>query len=134
MSKSINVVILSGNLGKEPEIKYTSGGKAVGKLSLAVSSSAKDASGDWVEKTDWHQIVCFEKTAELAQQYLTKGSKISVQGRLSNSSWEDKQTGEKKYRTEIVASDIIFLDSKGESKSTGNTIPAAEDDSSDLPF
>jgi len=133
MSKSINVVILSGNLGKDVEVRYTQSGKAVGTFSLAVNSSAKDSSGNWADKTDWFNILAWDKLAELAQQYLTKGSKVSVQGRLSNSSWEDKQTGEKKYRTEIVASDIIFLDSKGDSKSTASNSSTAEEDQ-ELPF
>lgn len=126
MSKSINLVVLSGNLGKDVEVKYTSGGKAVAKFSIAVNSSTKDSSGDWIEKTDWFSVTAWDKLAELAQEYLKKGSKVSVQGRLSVSSWDDKQTGEKKYRTEIVASDIIFLDSKGDSKS-GSSSSTEED-------
>lgn len=137
MSKSVNKVILVGNLGSSPEQKFTASGKAVVKFNMATSSSIKDASGEWVEKTEWHSITLWERLAELAAQYLTKGSKVYIEGRLQTNSWDDKQTGEKKYRTEIVASDLIFLDNKGDSKSTGNTVAASQeitDEGEDIPF
>lgn len=110
MAKSVNKVMLIGNLGKDPEVKYTPSGMAVAKFSLATNERFKDKSGEWQDRTEWHNIVAWQRLAEIVGEYLKKGSKVYIEGRLQTSSWEDKQSGEKKYRTEIVASDIVMLD------------------------
>ena len=114
MAKSVNKVILLGNLGKDPEIKYTPSGTAVANFSIATGERYKDKEGQWQERTEWHNIVAWDKLAEIIGQYVKKGSKLYLEGRLQTRSWDDKQTGEKKYRTEIVAQDISLLGGRGE--------------------
>jgi len=110
MGKSVNKVILVGNLGKDPEVKYTPGGMAVAKFSLATSFRSKDkTSGEWVDHTDWHNIVVWDKLAGVAGEYLKKGSKVYIEGRLKTDSWEDPQTKQKKYMTNVVANDLVLL-------------------------
>src|SRR5438270_4588751 len=114
MSKSVNKVILIGTLGKDPELKYTPQGTAVAKFSMATNENFKDKqSGEWKERTDWHNIVCWARTAEIAAEYLKKGRKVYIEGRLSTRSWDDKETGQKKYMTEVVANDLVLLGGKG---------------------
>ncbi|HLJ86851.1 MAG TPA: single-stranded DNA-binding protein [Candidatus Angelobacter sp.] len=114
MAKSVNKVILVGNLGKDPEVKYTPSGMAVAKFSLATNERFKDKGGEWQDRTEWHNIVAWQRLAEIVGEYVKKGSKIYLEGRLQTSSWEDKQSGEKKYRTEIVAQDLVLLGGRGE--------------------
>jgi single-strand DNA-binding protein len=109
MSKSVNKVILVGNVGKDPEVKYTPSGVPVGKFSLATDERFKDKSGEWQERTEWHNIIAWQRLAEVVGEFVSKGSKVYVEGKLQTSSWEDRQTGEKKYRTEIVARDLVLL-------------------------
>jgi single-strand DNA-binding protein len=114
MPKSVNKVILIGNLGKDPEVKYTPQGTAVAKFSIATSERYKDKQGEWQDRTEWHNIVAWQKLAEIIGEYVKKGNKIYIEGRLTTNSWEDQKTGEKKYRTEIVANDIVLLGGRGE--------------------
>lgn len=114
MAKSINKVILLGNLGRDPEVKYTPAGVPVAKFSLATNERYKDKGGEWQDKTEWHNIIAWQRLAEIVSEYVKKGSKIYIEGRLQTSSWDDKKSGEKKYRTEIVASDIVLLSGGGE--------------------
>ncbi|HLY99592.1 MAG TPA: single-stranded DNA-binding protein [Candidatus Angelobacter sp.] len=114
MAKSVNKVILVGNLGKDPEVKFTPNGTAVAKFSLATNERYKDKGGEWQDRTEWHNIVAWQRLAEIVGEYVKKGSKLYIEGRLQTSSWEDKQSGEKKYRTEIVASDLVLLSGRGE--------------------
>jgi single-strand DNA-binding protein len=114
MAKSVNKVILIGNLGKDPEVKFTPGGTAVAKFTLATNERYKDKSGEWQDRTEWHNIVAWQRQAEIVGEYVKKGNKIYIEGRLQTSSWEDKQTGEKKYRTEIIAQDLVLLGGRGE--------------------
>ena len=107
--KSVNKVILIGNLGKDPEVKYTPSGVPVAKFSIATNERFKDKAGEWQDRTEWHNIVAWQRLAEIVGEYVKKGSEIYIEGRLQTSSWEDKQSGEKKYRTEIVASDLVLL-------------------------
>ena len=108
----INKVILVGNLGQDPEIKYTAGGAAVTTLSIATSDSWKDKdSGMDKERTEWHRVVLWRRLAEIAGEYLKKGSKVYIEGQLQTRKWE--QEGQTRYTTEIVARDLQFLDSKG---------------------
>jgi len=114
MAKSVNKVILIGNLGKDPEIKYTPSGTAVAKFSLATNERFKDKAGEWQDRTEWHNVVLWQRLAEIAGEYLKKGGKVYIEGRLQTRSWDDKTSGQKKYMTEVVASDIILLGGKGE--------------------
>ena len=121
MAKSVNKVILIGNLGKDPEIKYTSSGMAVAKFSLATNERYKDKEGQWQDRTEWHNIVAWQRLAEIVGEYVKKGSKLYIEGRLQTSSWDDKETGQKKYKTEIVANDLVLLTGRGEGDTEGTS-------------
>ena len=126
MAKSVNKVILIGNLGKDPEVKYTPSGTAVAKFSLATNERYKDKAGEWQDRTEWHNIVAWQRLAEIAGEYLKKGRAVYIEGRLQTRSWEDKQSGQKKYMTEIVANDLVLLGGRGESgEGGGRGRPAA---------
>lgn len=114
----VNKVILIGNLGSDPEVKYTTSGVPVANVTLATNESWTDKNGERQERTEWHRLVIWRKTAEIVGQYLRKGSKIYVEGRLETRSWED-QSGQKKYTTEVVVNDLQMLDSRGESSDRG---------------
>ena len=157
MARGVNKVILIGNLGSDPEVKYTPDGVPVANFSLATSESWNDRStGERQERTEWHRLVLWRKLAEIASQYLKKGSKLYVEGKLQTRSWDD-QSGQKRYTTEIVVNEMEMLDSRGEGggggggggysdQSTGgqNAGPAAQPeappppgaggDDDDLPF
>jgi single-strand DNA-binding protein len=107
--KSLNRVQLIGNLGKDPEIKYTPQGTPVAKLAIATNERFKDKSGEWQDRTEWHNVVLWQRLAEIAGEYLKKGRQVFIEGRLQTRSWDDKQTGQKKYMTEVVANDLILL-------------------------
>jgi single-strand DNA-binding protein len=111
MAKSVNKVILVGNVGKDPEVKYTPSGTALAKFTIATNERFKDNSGEWRDRTEWHNVLAWERLAEIVGEHVRKGSKIYIEGRLQTSSWEDRQSGEKKYRTEIVARDLVLLGS-----------------------
>ena len=113
MARGVNKVILIGNLGNEPEIRYTAGGAAVANVSLATAESWKDKeSGEQQERTEWHRIVFFGRLAEIVGEYLHKGSQIYVEGRLQTRKWQDKE-GHDRYTTEIVANEMQMLGSRG---------------------
>ena len=113
MARGVNKVILVGNLGRDPETRYTQGGSAVTQFSIATSDSWRDkASGEQQDRTEWHNIVCFARLAEIAGEYLRKGSKVYIEGSLRTSNWE--QDGQKKYRTEIMARELQMLDSRSQ--------------------
>ena len=113
MARGINKVILVGNVGGDPEVRYMPNGNAVTTLSIATSETWKDKqTGDKQERTEWHRVVCFNRLGEIAGEYVRKGSKLYVEGSLRTRKWQDPQ-GQDRYTTEIVASDIQMLDSKG---------------------
>ena len=115
MSRGVNKVILVGNLGQKPDMKYTQSNTAVANLSLATSESWKDKdSGDLKTKTEWHRVVYFGKLAEIAEQYLDKGSKVYVEGKLQTRKWQD-QAGSDRYTTEVLGQELTMLDSRGDS-------------------
>jgi len=111
MSKGLNKVTLIGNLGRDPEVRYTQDGKAIANISIATSESWKDKNGQKVEKVEWHRIVFFGKLAEVVGDYLVKGSKIYLEGKIRTRKWADNNTGEEKYTTEIHGEDLVMLDS-----------------------
>jgi single-strand DNA-binding protein len=113
MARGINKVILIGNLGRDPETRYTQGGSAVTNLRIATAESWKDKqTGEQQERTEWHSVVCFARLGEIAGEYLRKGSKVYIEGRLQTRKWQDKE-GHDRYSTEIVANDMQMLDSRG---------------------
>ncbi len=117
MARGVNKVILVGNLGKEPEVRYTTSGSAVATITLATTESWKDKNtGEKVEKTEWHRVVFFSRLAEIVGQYLHKGSQIYVEGRLQTRKWQG-QDGNDRYTTEIVANEMQMLGSKSDNVS-----------------
>jgi single-strand DNA-binding protein len=112
MARGINKVILIGNLGRDPETRYAQGGGPVTSFSVATSENWRDkTSGEMQERTEWHNVVCFGRLAEIAGEYLRKGSKVYIEGSLRTSSWE--QEGQKRYKTDIVVREMQMLDGRG---------------------
>ena len=116
---SVNKVILVGNLGRDPETRYTTGGEAVTNVSIATTDTWKDKSGEKQERTEWHRVAFFGKLAEIAGEYLKKGSQVYVEGRLQTRKWQDKE-GQDKYTTEIIADRMQMLGSR-----SGSGVPDA---------
>ncbi len=114
MAKSVNKVILLGNVGKDPEIRSTGGGTMVANFTLATSDRQKDAQGNWQDHTEWHNLVAFGRTAEIIRDYVKKGSKLYIEGKIQTRSWDDKETGAKRYRTEIIVNDLSLLSGRDE--------------------
>jgi len=121
MAKGVNKVFLLGNVGKDPEIRSTGSGMTVASFSLATAERAKDAKGEWVDKTEWHNIVCFQRTAEVVRDYVKKGSQLLIEGKITNRSWDDKESGQKKYRTEILCNELTLLGGKSDGGSGGGS-------------
>jgi len=113
MAKGVNKVFLLGNVGKDPEIRTTAGGMTVASFTLATADRAKDAQGNWADKTEWHNLVAFQRTAEIIRDYVKKGTQIFVEGKIQTRSWDDKESGQKKYRTEVLINDLSLLGGGG---------------------
>ena len=122
----VNRVILVGNLGRDPEVRFTSGGQAVASLRIATSRSWTDkASGQRKEETEWHEVEVWGKQAEQCGEYLSKGRQVYVEGRLKTDKWQDKQSGQDRYKVKVVAESVRFLGGGGERK--GGPRPANDD-------
>jgi single-strand DNA-binding protein len=119
MAKSVNKVILLGNVGKDPEIRSTPSGVQVASFTLATSDRQKDAQGNWQDRTEWHNLKAFNRTAEIVRDYVKKGSKLYVEGKITTNSWDDKETGQKRYRTEIIVNDLSLLSGRDEGSPGG---------------
>lgn len=138
--RGVNKVILVGNLGRDPEVKYLPTGGAVANITIATSEAWKDKqTGQMQEQTEWHSVVFYGKLAEIAGEYLKKGSRVYVEGSLHTRKWQDKQTGQDKYRTEIKANTMQMLDGKqggGQSAAPAPSAPASggDDFDDDIPF
>lgn len=117
--------MIIGNLGKDPEVRYTQSNKAVATLTVATSEKFKDNNGELQEKTEWHRVIVWNRLAEICQQYLKKGSKVYIEGKIQTNAWEDKD-GQKRYTTEILGLTMTMLDSKGGGGSSANNTPAPE--------
>ena len=115
----LNKVMIIGNLGRDPEVRTTPSGQNVANFTIATNRKWKDRDGNLQEKTEWHQVVCWGRQAEIAGQYLTKGKMIYVEGRLETRSWEDKTHGDKRYRTEIICDNFQMLGKRGDSHDSG---------------
>ncbi|MXR69692.1 single-stranded DNA-binding protein [Shewanella sp. JBTF-M18] len=113
-SRGVNKVILVGNLGRDPEVRYMPNGNAVANFTVATSESWKDQQGQMQERTEWHNIVMYRRLAEIAGEYLKKGSKVYLEGKLQTSKWQDQQTGQDRYKTEINVNEMQMLDSRGQ--------------------
>ncbi len=125
MARGINKVILIGNLGKDPEVRYMPSGAAVANLTIATSESWKDKqTGESQERTEWHRVSMFGRLGEIAGEYLRKGSKVYIEGRLQTRKWQD-QNGQDRYTTEIVANDMQMLDTRGGAQTGGMPAGAA---------
>jgi single-strand DNA-binding protein len=120
MAKSVNKVILLGNVGKDPEFKMLPSGQGVANFSIATTESYKDKGGERQEKTEWHNLVAYARLAEIVRDYVKKGSKLYVEGRLTTRSWDDKETNKKVYRTEIVMSELSLLSGRGEGEGSSS--------------
>lgn len=140
MAKSVNKVFLLGNVGKDPEIRSTGGGTMVASFGLATSERYKDQQGNFQDRTEWHNIVAYARLAEIIRDYVKKGSKLFIEGRITTRNWDDKEhAGRKVYRTEIIVSDLSLLSgrdegSPGSNRSSGSTAgfdqrqPVGQDD------
>jgi single-strand DNA-binding protein len=142
MAKGVNKVFLLGNVGKDPEIRASAGGMTIASFTLATADRAKDASGNWVDKTEWHNLVAFQRTAEIVRDYVKKGTQIFVEGKIQQRSWDDKESGQKRYKTEILVNELSLLGGRpsgeggggGYSKSSagsGASAPASAPDYAD---
>lgn len=129
MSRTVNKVLLLGNVGKNPEVKTTGSGTTVANFSIATTDRRKDAQGNWQDDTQWHDLVTFGRTAEVVRDYVKKGSKLYIEGKLQTRQWE--KDGVKHYRTEILVNELVLLDSGGKREQQQDS---AEVDDSDLPF
>lgn len=140
---SVNKVFLIGNLGRDPEVRYTSSGQAVAHFSLATSRSRRDPNGNWTDETEWHRIIAWDRLAEMASEHLHKGSKVYVDGRISSRKYTDNQ-GIERAAYEIVANDLTLLDRRTEGEGAGDDWaetaraapqhPPVADDVDDVPF
>ena len=136
MAKTVNSATLLGNVGKEPDVKTTGGGTLVANFSVATTHRIKDSSGNWQDETTWHNVTAFGRTAEIVRDYLNKGSKVYLEGRIANESWE--KDGVKHYRTKIIVNEIVLLSGKSESPSApayqSQTSAPTEIDADEIPF
>ncbi len=139
----INKVILVGRLGKDPEIRSTPSGTSVARFSMATDEKFTDRNGEKQERTEWHNITAWGKLAEICGQYLRKGKLVYIEGSIRTDSWDDKESGQKKYRTEIVANTMKMLDRKGDEeggsyagarKTTASAPAATAEDDEEVPF
>ena len=113
MAKGVNKVFLLGNVGKDPEIRATAGGMTIASFTLATADRAKDQQGNWADKTEWHNLVAFQRTAEIVRDYVKKGTQLFIEGKIQTRSWDDKESGQKKYRTEILVNELSLLGGRG---------------------
>jgi single-strand DNA-binding protein len=113
MAKGVNKVFLLGHVGKEPEIRTTNGGMTIASFTLATADRAKDAQGNWVDKTEWHNLVAFQRTAEIVRDYVKKGTQLFIEGKIQTRSWDDKESGAKRYKTEILVNELSLLGKPG---------------------
>ena len=120
MAKGVNKVFLLGHVGKEPEIRTTNGGMTIASFTLATADRAKDAQGNWDDKTEWHNLVAFQRTAEIVRDYVKKGTQLFIEGKIQTRSWDDKESGAKRYKTEILVNELSLLGKPGGGEGGGN--------------
>ncbi len=115
MAKGVNKVLLLGNVGKDPEVRASQGGMTIASFTLATADRQKDQTGQWTDKTEWHNLVAFGRTAEIVRDYVKKGTQVFIEGKIQTRSWDDKESGQKKYRTEILVNEMSLLGGRGDS-------------------
>ena len=113
MAKGVNKVFLLGNVGKDPEMRSTAGGMTIANFTLATADRIKGADGQYTDRTEWHNLVAFQRTAEIVRDYVKKGTQLLIEGKIHTNSWEDKESGAKKYRTEILVNELSLLGKPG---------------------
>jgi len=109
VAKGVNKAFLLGHVGKDPEIRSTTGGTLVAASSLATADRQKDQQGNWQDKTEWHNIIAFGRTAEIVRDYVKKGTQLLIEGKIQTRSWDDRESGQRKYRTEIIVAELTLL-------------------------
>jgi len=119
MARSVNKATLIGNVGKDPEVRTTPSGTMVATFGLATSDRFQDAQGNWQDRTEWHNLVAFKRTAEIVRDYVKKGSKLYIEGKIQTRSWEDKETKQKRNRTEILVNELVLLSAREEGSGGG---------------
>jgi single-strand DNA-binding protein len=132
--KTVNRVTLLGNVGKNPEVRDAPSGSTIANFSIATTDRYKDAAGNWQDKTEWHNLVAFKRTAEIIRDYVKKGSKLYVEGKIQTRSWDDKETGAKRYKTEILVNELALLDSGKPSERAVEAVEQEASDDDSIPF
>ncbi len=133
MARGVNKAILIGNLGNDPDMRYTAGGAAVANISIATAESWRDKeSGEQQERTEWHRVVAFGRLAEIMGEYLRKGSQVYIEGRIQTRKWQDKE-GQDRYTTEIVANELQMLGGKGGGSANYESAPQSQQSESPAP-
>ena len=125
MAKSVNKVILLGNVGKDPEIRSTPNGTMVATFGLATSDRFQDQAGNWQDRTEWHNLVAFKRLEEIVRDYVKKGSKLYIEGKIQTRSWDDKESGAKRYKTEILVNELSLLGKPSGGEGGGNRASSA---------
>ena len=120
MAKGVNKVFLLGNVGKDPEMKSTAGGMTIANFTLATADRIKGADGQYTDRTEWHNLVAFQRTAEIVRDYVKKGTQLFIEGKIQTRSWDDKESGQKKYRTEILVNELSLLGKPGGGEGGGH--------------
>jgi single-strand DNA-binding protein len=121
MSKGTNKAILLGHVGKDPEIRSTAGGRVVANFSLPTADRKKEGGGNWTGRAEWHNLVAFNRTAEVVRDCVRKGTQLFVEGKIQTRSWDDRISGQKRYRTEILVNDLTLLNDRQVGKSMGSS-------------
>jgi single-strand DNA-binding protein len=132
--KTVNRVTLLGNVGRDPEVRAAPSGSIIANFSIATTDRYKDAAGNWQDKTEWHNLVAFKRTAEIIRDYVKKGSKLYVEGKIQTRSWDDKETGAKRYKTEILVNELALLDSGKPSERAVEAVEQEASDDDSIPF
>jgi single-strand DNA-binding protein len=132
--KTVNRVTLLGNVGKNPEVRDAPSGSTIANFSIATTDRYKDAADNWQDKTEWHNLVAFKRTAEIIRDYVKKGSKLYVEGKIQTRSWDDKETGAKRYKTEILVNELALLDSGKPSERAVEAVEQEASDDDSIPF
>jgi len=120
MAKGTNKAILLGNVGKDPEIRSTAGGTIVATFSLATADRHKDSQGNWADRTEWHNVVALNRRAEVVRDYVKKGTQLFIEGKIQTRSWDDKESGQKRYRTEILIDELTLLGGRQNEQGRGS--------------
>jgi single-strand DNA-binding protein len=121
VAKGVNKALLLGHVGKDPEIRSTAGGTIIASFSLATSDRQKDSQGNWADKAEWHNLVAFNRTAEIVRDYVKKGTQLFVEGKIQTRSCDDKDSGQKKYRTEVLVNELSLLGGRGDSGASSHS-------------